>query len=55
MNEKLTLKELTKLYNVSERTLYNWRVSKSLPIVEITPHNKFVYKSDLIEWENSFR
>ena len=42
------------MYGVTERTLNNWRRNKQLPIIEITPQQKWVYQEDLISWENSF-
>jgi hypothetical protein len=55
MKEKITIEELKGIYGVTDRTLNNWRRTRDLPIVEITPQNKWVYKSDLENWEKSFR
>ena len=55
MSERYTIKELTSLYGVTERTLNNWVRTKGLPITKITPQNKWVYKEDLENWENTFR
>ena len=55
MSERYTIKELKKIYGVTERTLNNWVRTRELPVTEITPRNKWVYKEDLEEWENSFR
>jgi len=55
MSERYTIKELKKIYGVTERTLNNWVRTRGLPVTEITPRNKWVYKEDLEEWENSFR
>ena len=54
MKKKITIEELKGIYGVTERTLNNWRRNKQLPIIEITPQQKWVYQEDLISWENSF-
>ena len=54
MKKKITIEELKGMYGVTERTLNNWRRNKQLPIIEITPQQKWVYQEDLITWENSF-
>ena len=55
MSERFTIEQLKNLYGVTERTINNWKRTKGLPITEITPHRKWVYKEDLERWENSFR
>ena len=55
MSERYTIKQLKDLYGVTERTLNNWKNNKGLPITQITPQNKWVYKEDLERWEHSFR
>ncbi len=55
MSERYTIKQLQELYGVTERTLNNWKKNKGLPITQITPQNKWVYKEDLENWENTFR
>lgn len=55
MSERYTIEQLKELYGVTERTLNNWKRTKGLPITEITPQNKWVYKDDLVSWENTFR
>tara|TARA_B110000881_G_C18066619_1_gene266808 strand:+ start:174 stop:395 length:222 start_codon:yes stop_codon:yes gene_type:complete len=55
MSERYTIKELKNIYGVTERTLNNWVRTKGLPITEITPQSKWVYKEDLENWENTFR
>ena len=54
MKKKITIEELKGIYGVTERTLNNWRRNKQLPIIEITPQQKWVYQDDLISWEKSF-
>ena len=55
MSERYTLKQLKELYGVTGRTLNNWVRTKGLPVTEITPQSKWVYKEDLENWENTFR
>lgn len=55
MKEKITIEELKGIYGVTDRTLNNWRRTRDLPIVQITPQNKWIYKEDLLNWENSFK
>ena len=54
MTERLSIEELKEIYGVTERTLYNWRKLKNLPMLEISPQHKYIYKEDLISWEKSF-
>ena len=54
MSERISSKELCNIYGVTERTLYNWRKKKNLPMLEISPQHKYIYKEDLINWEKSF-
>ena len=55
MKEKFTIDELKEIYGVTGRTLNNWIREKNLPVVQITPQQKWVYKEDLVDWESSFR
>ena len=55
MSERYTIKQLKEIYGVTERTLNNWVRTKGLPVTEITPQSKWVYKEDLENWENTFR
>jgi len=55
MKKKITIEELKGIYGVTERTLNNWRRNKQLPIIEITPQQKWVYQEDLMNWEISFK
>lgn len=55
MKEKISIDQLKEIYGVTERTLNNWVRTKELPVVQITPQQKWVYKEDLINWEISFR
>lgn len=55
MKEKISIDQLKEIYGVTERTLNNWVRTKELPVVQITPQQKWVYKEDLVNWEYSFR
>lgn len=55
MKEKISIDQLKEIYGVTERTLNNWVRTKELPVVQITPQQKWVYKEDLLNWENSFK
>lgn len=52
--ERISINELTEMYGVTERTIGNWVKSKKLPLIEITPQQKWIYKEDLRNWERSF-
>ena len=54
MEEKINIKGLMEMYDVTDRTISNWIKQKNLPMIEITPQQKWIYKDDLIEWERSF-
>ena len=54
MSERLTIEDLKKIYGVTERTLNTWKKTKSLPLLQISPQHKYIYKEDLISWEKSF-
>ncbi|MDG1054654.1 MAG: hypothetical protein P8O78_08515 [Flavobacteriaceae bacterium] len=55
MKEKISIGQLKEIYGVTERTLNNWVRTKELPVVQISPQQKWVYKEDLLNWENSFK
>lgn len=52
--ERISIQELKKIYGVTEKTIGNWVKSKNLPLIQITPQQKYIYKKDLILWEKSF-
>jgi len=52
--ERFSINELTEMYGVTERTIGNWVKKKNLPLIEITPQQKWIYKEDLRNWERSF-
>lgn len=53
IEERITKKELLKIYGIDRTTFELWVKERGLPVIEITTHSKYVRKSDLIEWENS--
>ena len=52
--ERISINELKSIYGVTERTIGNWVMNKNLPLIQITPQQKWIYKKDLISWEKSF-
>ncbi len=50
--ERITKKELMKMYNIDRVTVEVWRERYGLPIIEISSHSKYVRREDLINWEN---
>jgi len=52
--ERISINELKSIYGVTERTIGNWVKNKNLPLIQITPQQKWIYKKDLISWEKSF-
>ena len=52
MEERITKKELMKMYGVDRVTVEEWRKNLGLPLIRISSHSKYIRKSDLIEWEN---
>jgi hypothetical protein len=52
MEERLTKKDLMKMYGVDRMTIEEWRKNLGLPMIKISSHSKYIRKEDLIEWEN---
>jgi hypothetical protein len=50
--QRISKKELEKMFNVDRNTIENWRKFYGLPIIEISTHSKYIRINDLIEWEN---
>ena len=48
--ERISINELKSIYGVTERTIGNWVKNKNLPLIQITPQQKWIYKKDLISW-----
>jgi hypothetical protein len=55
MKEKISIDQLKEIYGVTERTLNNWIRNKDLPVVQISSKKKWVYKEDLVGWEEKFK
>jgi hypothetical protein len=53
VEERITKKELMKMYGIDRVTVEEWRKNLGLPLIRISSHSKYIRKSDLIEWENS--
>jgi predicted DNA-binding transcriptional regulator AlpA len=45
----LTQRDLATLFNVSSRTIYNWRTQDKLPAVRLLPNGRKVWREDEIE------
>jgi len=50
--ERITKKEIMKMYNIDRVTVEVWREKYGLPIIEISSHSKYVRREDLVNWEN---
>ena len=50
--QRISKKELEKMFNVDRTTIENWRQFHGLPIIEISTHSKYIRINDLIDWEN---
>ena len=45
----LTQRDLARLFNVSSRTIYNWRTEGKLPPFRVLPNGREVWREDEIE------
>ncbi|KJF42848.1 hypothetical protein LH29_15615 [Draconibacterium sediminis] len=52
LKERISKKELMKMYNVDRSTIESWIKERGLPMIEISSHKKYVRREDLIEFEN---
>ncbi len=52
LKERISKKELMKMYGVDRTTIESWVKERGLPIIEISSHKKYVRREDLIEFEN---
>ena len=50
--ERITKKELMKMYRIDRSTIENWIKFRGLPMIEISSHKKYIRREDLIEFEN---
>ena len=53
MEERITKKELMKIYNVDRSTIESWNLHLGLPLIKISSHSKYIRREDLLKWENS--
>jgi PTS system nitrogen regulatory IIA component len=51
---KLTVEDVTRLFNVSEKTIYRWIKASSLPAYRINNQYRFNY-TELVEWAAAHR
>lgn len=52
--ERISKKQLMKIYGVCRLTIEDWVQTKELPLIRISSHSKYITKDDLIEWEKRF-
>ena len=52
MEERITKKQLQRMYGVNRMTIEDWVKTKGLPLIKISSHSKYIRKEDLIKWEN---
>ncbi len=50
--ERISKKELMKMYGIDRSTIENWIKFRGLPMIEISSHKKYIRKEDLMEFEN---
>jgi len=50
--ERLSKKQIMKLYDINRKTFEVWVVKYNLPLIVISDKRKFVRVSDLRVWEN---
>jgi transposase len=55
MEERISKQQLQKMYGVNRKTINDWVENYNLPMITISPYKRFVKKSDLLEWEESFK
>lgn len=51
-DERITKKELMKMYGVDRSTIENWVKERGLPLIEISSHKKYIRMKDLLEFED---
>lgn len=50
--ERITKKDLMKMYGIDRSTVENWIKFRGLPMIEISSHKKYIRREDLIDFEN---
>ena len=54
MSQRITKKELQKIYSVSRFTIEDWVKNHNLPMIKISEYKRYVRKSDLLKWEEKY-
>ena len=49
--ERISKKELMKMYGVDRSTIENWIKFRGLPLIEVSSHSKFISRKNLHIWE----
>ena len=55
MEERITKQQLQKIYSVSRFTIEDWVKNHNLPMIKISEYKRYVRKSDLLKWEETYR
>ncbi len=55
LEERITKKQLLKMYNIDRTTFEIWKDRYKLPVIEVSTHSKYVRKDDLLKWEDSMK
>ena len=55
IEERITKKQLLKMYDIDRTTFEIWKTRYKLPVIEISTHSKYVRKDDLLKWEDSMK
>ena len=55
IEERITRKELIKMYQIDISTVKNWVRDRGLPMIQISTHKSYIRKEDLIDWENKIK
>lgn len=55
MEERITKQQLQKMYGVNRKTIECWRKNYGLPIIEISPHKRYIRKDELLKWEDKMK
>lgn len=55
IEERITRKELIKMYQIDISTVKNWVRDRGLPMIQISTHKSYIRKKDLIDWENKIK
>tara|TARA_B110000116_G_C16767107_1_gene551429 strand:- start:1462 stop:1644 length:183 start_codon:yes stop_codon:yes gene_type:complete len=54
LSQRITKKELQKIYSVSKFTIEDWVKNHNLPMIKISEYKRYVRKSDLLKWEEKY-